>query len=84
MAFNSRSSIATLASSTMERSCAGEAWRTLLASVSEALIVDDLFLSSSLLCRLSLNKRSKESSTRAERSTSGGDTCFSTSVRTKI
>ena len=72
--FNSRSPIATLASLTMERNCAGEAWRTLLASESDDLIVNDLILSSSLLCRLSLNKPLKESSARAERSASGGDT----------
>ena len=43
---DSRALIATLASSTMELNCAWEAWRKLLASVSDRLIVDDLFLSS--------------------------------------
>ena len=81
MTLDSQAPIATLASSTMELNCAGEARRTLLASVSsDRLIVDDLFLSSSLLCRLSLNKRSKDSSTQVGRSTFGGDTCPSTSV----
>ncbi len=84
MTFDSRSSIAALALSTMERSYAGESWRTRLASVSDDLIADDLFLSSSLLCRLFLNKSLKESSTRAERSTSGGNTCCTTIVRTDI
>ena len=78
--FNSRAPIATLASSTMELYCAGNAWRTLLASVSDSLIIDDLFLSSSLLCRLSLDKRSKDSSTRTGRSNFGGDTCPLTNV----
>ena len=81
---DSQAPIATLASSTMELNCAGEAWRTLLASVSDRLIVDDLFLSSSLLCWLSLNKRSKDSFTRTGQSNFGGDTCPSTSsVQTK-
>ena len=47
---NSRAPSVTLALSTMEHSCAGEAWRTLIASISVDLIIDDLFLSTSKLC----------------------------------
>ena len=44
---NSRAPSATLASSTIDLSSAGEAWRTLLASAPDNLIVDGLVVSTS-------------------------------------